>query len=458
GDAVALPHRHGDRHRAHADRRRRRLHPGGGQQRLDHARLRADGRAGRERRGPGAGQLVRRRRRRGLRRLRRLPRIGHVAARRRRGPRRPGPHGALHRGRGGGRPGAEDPFRVRAGRAVGAPRRGHGRREGADRDRGRGRDRPARPGPDRGRAPFAPREPPPDRRAGDLLGDDLVPLVARGAASGRCPPGARAHLRGVDGLGQVRVDEEHAEPAARSLLVLRALTHRRTGGIVAAPTTSLPEDFGGVRNWDYRFCWLRDAALSLEVLLTHGHVDAAAGWREWLLRAIAGDPERLQVMHSAAADRNQMERELEHLPGYEDSAPVRVGNGAAAQFQADVVGEVMIALAMMRDAGVEETRWSWPLQKALVRFTIDRLDEPDQGIWEMRGDPAFFTHGRVMVWAVFDRAIDAVRRHGLPARDGEVENWERLRDQMREEVLTRGVGPDGAFRQTYDSTEVDASL
>ena len=262
----------------------------------------------------------------------------------------------------------------------------------------------------------------------------------------------------TDWLGQVRVDEEHAEPVARSLLVLRALTHRRTGGIVAAPTTSLPEDFGGVRNWDYRFCWLRDAALSLEVLLTHGHVDAAAGWREWLLRAIAGDPERLQIMYSITGDRNLMERELEHLPGYEDSAPVRVGNGAAAQFQADVVGEVMIALAMMREAGVEETRWSWPLQKALVRFTIDRLDEPDQGIWEMRGDPAYFTHGRVMVWAVFDRAIDAVRRHGLPARDGEVENWERLRDQVREEVLTRGVGPDGAFRQTYGSTEVDASL
>src|SRR5699024_3926014 len=156
------------------------------------------------------------------------------------------------------------------------------------------------------------------------------------------------------------------------------------------------------------------------------------------------DPERLQIMYSITGDRNLMERELEHLPGYEDSAPVRVGNGAAAQFQADVVGEVMIALAMMREAGVEETRWSWPLQKALVRFTIDRLDEPDQGIWEMRGDPAYFTHGRVMVWAVFDRAIDAVRRHGLPARDGEVENWERLREQVREEVLTRGGWPEGS--------------
>src|SRR5699024_9864148 len=193
------------------------------------------------------------------------------------------------------------------------------------------------------------------------------------------------------------------------------------------------------------FCWLRDAALSLEVLRTHGHVDAAAGWREWLLRAIAGDPERLQIMYSITGDRNLMERELEHLPGYEDSAPVRGGNGAAAQFQADVVGEVMIALAMMRDAGVEETRWSWPLQKALVRFTIDRLDEPDQGIWETSGEPVFYTLGGLLLWAVFDRAIAGVRRHGMQAPDEEVEQWERLHDRVREDELTRGVSSDGAF-------------
>ena len=137
---------------------------------------------------------------------------------------------------------------------------------------------------------------------------------------------------------------------------------------------------------------------------------------------------------------------------------MRIGNGAAGQFQADVVGEVMIALSMMRDAGVEETQWSWPLQKALVRFTIDRLDEPDQGIWEMRGEPAFFTHGRVMVWAVFDRAIDAVRTHGQDASAEELARWEQLREQVRTEVLERGVGEDGAFTQTYDSREVDASL
>lgn len=259
-------------------------------------------------------------------------------------------------------------------------------------------------------------------------------------------------------LGQVRVEEEYSEPVTRSLLVLKALTHRRTGGIVAATTTSLPEDFGGVRNWDYRFCWLRDAALSLEALLAHGHVDAAESWRQWLLRAIAGDPERLQIMYSITGDRNLPERELEHLPGYADSVPVRVGNGAAGQYQADVVGEVMIALAAMRDAGLEETKWSWPLQKALIRYTEDHIDDPDQGIWEMRGDPAYFTHGRVMVWATFDRAVQAVRDHGLPASEEELSRWEHLRDQVRAEIMERGVGADGAFTQTYGSTEVDASL
>ncbi|MGO1978907.1 glycoside hydrolase family 15 protein [Brachybacterium tyrofermentans] len=259
-------------------------------------------------------------------------------------------------------------------------------------------------------------------------------------------------------LGQVRVDGAYDAPVTRSLLVLRALTHRRTGGIIAAATTSLPEDFGGVRNWDYRFCWLRDAALSLEALLAHGHVDAAATWRDWLLRAIAGDPERLQIMYSITGDRNLPEREVAHLAGYENSVPVRIGNGAADQYQADVVGEVMIALGAMRDAGLEESAWSWPLQKALVHYTEDRIDEPDQGIWEMRGDPAYFTHGRVMVWATFDRAVSAVEVHGQPATREQVTRWKHVRDQVREEIMTRGVGADGAFTQTYGSTEVDASL
>ncbi|WP_114853401.1 glycoside hydrolase family 15 protein [Brachybacterium sp. YJGR34] len=254
------------------------------------------------------------------------------------------------------------------------------------------------------------------------------------------------------------VPAEHAEPLRRSLLVLKSLTHRHTGGIVAAPTTSLPEDFGGVRNWDYRFCWLRDAALSLEALLSHGHVEAASSWRDWLLRAIAGDPEQLQIMYTITGERTLPERELPHLPGYEGSLPVRVGNAAAAQYQADVVGEVMIALSMMREAGLEDGSWSWSLQKALVRYTIHRLDVPDHGIWEMRGEPAFFTHGRVMVWATFDRALRGAEEHGLPATAEELALWRRLREQMREEILARGVDEDGSFTQTYGSREVDASL
>ena len=258
-------------------------------------------------------------------------------------------------------------------------------------------------------------------------------------------------------LGRVRVEDAYAAPVERALLVLRALTHRDSGGIIAAATTSLPEDFGGVRNWDYRYCWLRDAALSLEVLLAHGHVDAAVSWREWLLRAVAGDPEDLQIMYSVSGDRDLVERELPHLPGFAGSAPVRIGNGAAAQYQADVVGEVMIALAAMREAGFEESAWSWPLQRALVRFTVAHVDTPDQGIWEMRGEPAFFTHGRAMVWATFDRAITAVERDGCPADPAELETWRGHRDRLRAEILERGVGPDGAFTQSYGSTEVDAS-
>lgn len=259
-------------------------------------------------------------------------------------------------------------------------------------------------------------------------------------------------------LGQVRVHDRYAEQVERFLLVWRALTHRNTGGVIAAATTSLPEDFGGVRNWDYRFCWLRDAALSLEALLVHGHVDAARSWRDWLLRAVAGDVDKLQIMYTVAGGRNMPEEELEHLPGYEASRPVRIGNGAAEQYQADVVGEVMIALAMMRDQGVTESEWSWPLQKAMVRYTAARIDLPDQGIWEMRGQPEFFTHGRVMIWATFDRAIRAVEEHGLPATQEEVGTWRRLRDQMRAEILDRGVDETGSFTQFYGSTEVDASL
>ncbi len=251
-------------------------------------------------------------------------------------------------------------------------------------------------------------------------------------------------------------DGEYSGAVQRSLLVLRALTHEDTDGIVAAPTTSLPEQFGGARNWDYRFCWLRDAALTLEAMMTHGFAEEALGWRNWLLRAVAGDPEDLQIMYGVAGERHLPERELDHLPGYADSLPVRIGNGAVDQYQADVVGEVMVALEKMRGHGVTEDSFSWPLQRALLGFAENHLMDRDNGIWEMRGTPQYFTHSRVMMWAAFDCAVRAVRDHGL---SGPEEHWTALRDGLREEILERGFNHGlNAFTQVYGGTEVDASL
>ncbi len=248
----------------------------------------------------------------------------------------------------------------------------------------------------------------------------------------------------------------HRDAVARSLLTLRLLTHERTGGIVAAPTTSLPEDFGGERNWDYRYCWLRDAALTLEALLAAGATDEAQAWRAWLLRAAAGDPEDLQIMYAVDGARRLPEHELDHLPGYADSRPVRIGNGAVEQRQADVLGEVMIALALSRDAGVPSDKNAWSLQRNLIDRLAETWQEPDHGLWEIRGPTQHFTHSRAMVWAAFDRAVQAVEQHSLP---GDVETWRALRDQVRAEVLDRGFDQDRfTFTQHYDTTEVDASL
>lgn len=248
---------------------------------------------------------------------------------------------------------------------------------------------------------------------------------------------------------------EWAEQIRRSLLVLRSLSHIETGGIVAAATASLPEDLGGERNWDYRYCWLRDAALTLEALIAHGFVDDAKTWRDWLLRAVAGCSDDLLIMYGLGGERRLPERELPHLRGYGDSRPVRVGNGAVDQYQADVVGEVMLALAQLRDAGWEEDRFSWGLQRSMLSFQEQHLDDLDHGIWEMRGELHHFTHGRVMMWAAFDQGVRAVEEHGL---DGPVERWRELRDRLRAEVEEHGIGDDGGFRQTYDGDEVDASL
>jgi GH15 family glucan-1,4-alpha-glucosidase len=251
-------------------------------------------------------------------------------------------------------------------------------------------------------------------------------------------------------------DVPHADLVRRSLVTLLLMTHAETGGIVAAPTTSLPEDFGGERNWDYRFCWLRDAALTLESLLGAGYEDEALQWRAWLLRAVAGDPADLQIMYTVDGGRQLPEREVPHLPGYAGSKPVRIGNGAVSQRQHDVLGEVMIALELARQAGLQETHNSWALQRALVEELADHWDEPDNGLWEIRGPRRHFTHSRVMVWVAFDRAVRAVELHGF---DGPVERWRDLRDRVRAEVLDKGFDEQrGTFVQHYDTTEVDASL
>ncbi len=245
------------------------------------------------------------------------------------------------------------------------------------------------------------------------------------------------------------------EHVRRSLLVLRALTHEDTGGIVAAPTTSLPEDMGGSRNWDYRYVWLRDAALALEALMLHGYQTSAAEWRAWLLRAIAGDPQDLQIMYGLSGERRLTEFELDSLPGYRGSAPVRIGNGAFTQFQGDIFGEIMIALDRARDLGVEEDDFSWALQTELLKHAEKHLDRRDNGIWEIRGPHRTFTHSRAMLWAAFDRGVHAVREHGL---DGDADHWAALRDGLREEILANGVDDGGWFVQHYETDEVDASL
>ena len=253
---------------------------------------------------------------------------------------------------------------------------------------------------------------------------------------------------------RIEPGEVHPAEVRRSLLVLRALTNHDTGGIAAAATTSLPEEFGGARNWDYRFVWLRDAALTLEALLAHGFLGLADHWRTWLLRAVAGDPADLQIMYGLAGERSLPERELEHLAGYAGSRPVRIGNDASTQYQADVVGEVLVTLAAARDGGLDDSEFSWPLEQHLVRYAAEQFDRPDHGMWEIRGVPQKFTHSRVMMWATFDRAIHAVEEHGL---DGPVDRWRELRARIRAEIDEYGV-TNGHFTQHYGTEEVDASL
>ncbi len=242
----------------------------------------------------------------------------------------------------------------------------------------------------------------------------------------------------------------------RSLITLKALIYQPTGGIVAAPTTSLPEEPGGVRNWDYRFCWLRDATFTLNTLLLAGYTDEATAWREWLARAVAGSASDLQTLYSVTGERRLDERELAWLPGYLGAAPVRVGNAAAEQFQLDVYGEVMDTLHLARSVGLHPPAHVWQVQKALLAFLGERWRDPDEGIWEIRGPRRHFTHSKVMAWVAFDRGVKAVERFGLT---GPVEAWRKARDEIHTQVCALGFNADrNSFVQHYGSTELDASL
>jgi GH15 family glucan-1,4-alpha-glucosidase len=248
----------------------------------------------------------------------------------------------------------------------------------------------------------------------------------------------------------------YRDAVIRSLITLKALTYQPTGGIVAAATTSLPEDIGGVRNWDYRYCWLRDATITLEALLRTGYTSEAKAWRLWLGRAIAGSPQDIQIMYGVAGERRLAEWEAGWLPGYEGSAPVRIGNAAAGQLQLDVYGEVIDALQLSCKSGLHDDRHTWSLQRSLVGFLEEHWQEPDEGLWEVRGPRRHFVHSKVMAWVAFDRASGYAEQAGetdLAAR------WRGTRDKIKAEVCEKGYNSErGAFTQYYGATELDASV
>jgi GH15 family glucan-1,4-alpha-glucosidase len=255
---------------------------------------------------------------------------------------------------------------------------------------------------------------------------------------------------------QIALDGPYAIIIRRSLITLKALTYAPTGGIVAAPTTSLPEKIGGVRNWDYRFCWLRDATFTLYALMNAGFQNEASAWRDWLLRAAAGAPSQLQILYGIAGERRLTEVELPWLAGYEQSRPVRVGNLASEQLQLDVYGEVISSLYLAREAGLTESEPSWALQRALVRHLENAWKWPDFGIWEVRGPARHFTHSKVMCWVAFDRAVKSSERWGL---DAPLDRWRAVRDEIHADIVANAWDAElGSFVQYYGSRDPDASL
>jgi GH15 family glucan-1,4-alpha-glucosidase len=293
---------------------------------------------------------------------------------------------------------------------------------------------------------------------------DCVPFVLSWYPSNESPPEPRDALRAIsqseekwsEWSGRLQPPTEWRDPVVRSLITLKALTYEPTGGIVAAPTTSLPEQLGGVRNWDYRYCWLRDATFTLYSLLIAGYQEEARAWREWLLRAVAGQASKMQVMYGAAGERWINEIELDWLPGYEASTPVRVGNAAVNQLQLDVYGEVMDSLHEARRQGIDEERSDWQLQSQIMEFLESKWEEPDEGLWEIRRDRRHFTHSKIMAWVAFDRAVKAVEEFHL---DGPVDHWKSLRDEIHRQVCREGFDADrNAFTQYYGTKQLDASL
>jgi len=293
---------------------------------------------------------------------------------------------------------------------------------------------------------------------------ERVPFTLAWHASHEDPPESDDPFRAVadteerwrEWCSRCSYDGEWRDAVVRSLLTVKALQYLPTGGIVAAPSTSLPEQLGGVRNWDYRYCWLRDATFSLYALLISGYVDEARAWRDWLLRAAAGKPSDLQIVYGPAGERRIPEQALPWLPGYESSRPVRIGNAAVEQFQLDVYGEVIDAMHMSRRMGIEAEPHGWALERVLLEFLSSAWREPDEGIWEVRGPRRHFTHSKVMAWVAVDRAVKAIDRFGC---DGPVEQWRKLRSEIHDDVCQRGYDAErGTFVQSYGAKALDASL
>jgi GH15 family glucan-1,4-alpha-glucosidase len=298
----------------------------------------------------------------------------------------------------------------------------------------------------------------------EVAAGETIPFVLSHVASHRPPP---EPIDPLVALGETEaywkawsarctLKGEWSESVRRSLITLKALTYRPTGGIVAAPTTSLPERIGGVRNWDYRFCWLRDSTLTLLALMDGGYYDEARRWRDWLVRAVAGSPAQMQIMYGIAGERRIPEWPIDWLPGYEGSRPVRVGNGAASQLQLDVYGEVMDTLYQACKGGLASDDAAWALQQALMAHLETVWQLPDAGIWEIRGEPRHFTYSKVMAWVAVDRAVKAVEQFNV---QGPVAHWRELRERIHRDVCTNGYDPGRrSFVQAYGSKELDASL